>query len=235
MRVLPISTEVPKDFVALVDSDFSQIQDLLKPGRRMQAQARAKIRGMLALEAHVEPDTKVSDADVNRVVAGIRAGRSRRQVFPKLDLVWTNVDGDGPMFTVRFTKDPEAPGVRLVHGSDPSDIEPAAVREIDLQNKFHWSGADLAKKLGITEPRLVALRRHLGIDDDPSCRHVFVFGSTRIPRYSDNAMTKMRNAIVSMDMDTIWAAHNPGGRARRRPCTQPGCVASAKTLQSAGY
>lgn len=174
---------------------------------------------MLALEAHVEPGTKVSDADVNCVVAGIRAGRSRRQVFPKLDLVWTNVDGDGPMFTVRFTKDPEAPGVRLVHGSDPSDIEPAAVREIDLQNKFHWSGADLAKKLGITEPRLVALRRHLGIDDDPSCRHVFVFGSTRIPRYSD----KRHDEDAQRDREHGHGhghGHDLGRSQSRRTCTE---------------
>ncbi len=74
-RVLPISTETPRDFLALVDSEFASIKKLLQPGRRARDEARAKIRTLLALEAHVEEDRKVSDSDVNRVERGIKAGR----------------------------------------------------------------------------------------------------------------------------------------------------------------
>jgi hypothetical protein len=52
---------------------------------RCPSAARAKIRTLLALDAHVADDTKVSDSDVNRVEQGIKAGKSRQQVLPKLN------------------------------------------------------------------------------------------------------------------------------------------------------
>ena len=39
---------------------------------------------MLAMEAHTEVDVDVSERDVNRVEAGIRGGKSKLEVFPKL-------------------------------------------------------------------------------------------------------------------------------------------------------
>lgn len=84
-RVMPVSTEAPQDILALVDSEYANIAELLKPGRRARGEARAKIRTLLAIEAHVDEDTKVSDSDVNRVEKGIKTGKTRQQVFPKLN------------------------------------------------------------------------------------------------------------------------------------------------------
>jgi hypothetical protein len=221
LRVLPISVEPPQDFIQLIDRDFSQIRELLKPGRRAGSAARAKIRGLLALEAHVETDTRVSDADVNRVEAGIKAGKTRAQVFPKLESVGADVAGDGLTVAVRFSKTSGMP-VRLLREGDGTE-EAAAIREVDLQKKFHWSTPDLAAKLELTGPRFTALRRHLGIDGDPTCRHTFTFGSQKHPRYSDNALTKLREAMLELDMDAVWAAHRPlPGDRSASPCTQPG-------------
>jgi hypothetical protein len=94
-----------------------------------------------------------------------------------------------------------------------------------LQKKYHWSPAALAAALGLTGPRAVALRRHLGIEYDDSCRHDFQFGSTRHRQYSDNALTKMREAIGDLDMNAIWKAHNPSSKSRP-PCTVQGCKAA---------
>lgn len=68
--------------------------------------------------------------------------------------------------------------------------------------------------MGISRPRATAVREHLGFDDDPNCLHVFEFGSERHPRYSDNALTRMRQAIANEDMDAIWQAHGPGRRSK---------------------
>ena len=76
--------------------------------------------------------------------------------------------------TVHFTKKDGAPVRYAADDSTPA----AAIREIDLQNKYHRSPTELASALGLSGPRAVALRRHLGIDDDESCRHDFQFGST---------------------------------------------------------
>ena len=71
-RVLPISAEAPKDIQLLIDEEYSQVADLLKPQRRRGPEAAAKIRSLLALEAHTADEVFVSQRDVERVTRGIR-------------------------------------------------------------------------------------------------------------------------------------------------------------------
>ena len=225
-RVLPVSTEPPQDILALVDSEYANIATLFQPGRRARGEARAKIRALLALEAHVADGTKVSDSDVNRVEKGIKAGKTRPQVFPKLNPLTAEISGEGLTVKVKIVKQADALPVQLVRDGGRSEVlDAAAVREVDLQKKFHWSPFDLADKVSISRPRATALREHLGIDKDPDCLHTFEFGSQKHPRYSDNALTRMREAIANQDMDAIWRSHGPGRRSKPRPrCSQPDCA-----------
>jgi len=220
-RVLPVSADPPRDLALLLDDEYQQIRELLRPGRRARHDARARIRTLLAMEAHVEPDTRVSSNDVDRVEKGIRGGDPRDIVFPRLSDLATVVDGEGLTVTVHFTKKEGAPVHYVADDSTPA----AAIRQIDLQNKYHRSPAELALAVGLSSSRAFALRRHLGIDNDESCRHDFQFGSQRHPRYSDNALTKMREAARELDMDAIWEAHRPGGK-ECPPCSIQGCRAS---------
>lgn len=57
-RVLPVGVEPPQDFQTLVDREYARIRELLKPGRRARTQARGRLRALLAMEAHVHPDTR---------------------------------------------------------------------------------------------------------------------------------------------------------------------------------
>ena len=68
--------------------------------------------------------------------------------------------------------------VHFVPADDPA--ESAAVREVDLQRKFHGTATELAKKLNLTNPKATALRRHLGVDNDPDCVHEFHFGGLKV-------------------------------------------------------
>lgn len=233
-RVLPISTEAPQDLLSLVDSEFANIAKLLKPGRRARGDAHAKIRTLLALEAHVAEDTKVSDSDVNRVEKGIKAGKTREQVFPKLSPLAADISGEGLTVKVRIVTTADALPMRLVKAGEGDEfVDAAAVREVDLQKKYHRSAFDLADQLGISRPRATALRDHLGIDGDLNCLHVFVFGSQKHPRYSDNAFRRMRDALAHQDMDAIWKSHNPNKHSKPRPaCSQTGC-AKAKAQKAA--
>ena len=135
LRVLPIGSEPPQDFQTLVDREYDNVAALLKPHRRARSEAEARLRALLAMEAHVEPDTRVSLTDVRRVVSGVRAGKTRGQVFPRLSQVAAAVAGEGLTVEVRFVKKDGLP-VRLVKAEEPVDA--AAVRVIDLQRKYHW-------------------------------------------------------------------------------------------------
>jgi hypothetical protein len=204
-RVLPISTEPPADIQTLIDREYSQIGKLLAPGSRKRADAQARIRTLLAMEAHLAEGVLVSKKDVDRVKNAIKAGKDRSEVFPRLDGLGTQVDGEGITVVVRFTKKMGAP-VTFVPPDDPSA---AGVRQVDLQRTFHLTARALAKRLGLSEPRAFALRRALNIDDDPKCRHDFTFGKSTYPSYSDKALNSMKTALTELDMDQIWKDFRP--------------------------
>lgn len=211
-RALPITTKPLQDFDVLVDRQYSQIKDLLAKGKRRTPEARALIRGLLAMEGHIAEDARVSERDVDRVMKGVRAGKPVEDVFPRLRALDVATTGDGPNVMVRFIKKGGAP-VTFVAADDPADA--AAVRELDLQRKYHLSATELAEKVGLTPNRATALRRHLAIDGDPACRHEFVFGAAKHVAFSDNAYRKMQDAIEGgVDLDEVWAKHGWGGRRR---------------------
>lgn len=209
LRVLPISAEPPRDIQLLIDEEFRQIKQLLAPGKRQRPDARARIRSLLAMEAHVSEGVIVSRRDVDRVERAIKKNGKRKQVFPKLSTLATEVAGEGVMVTVRFSKAEGMP-VRMVRGDE--DVAAGAIREVDLQRKYHWTKPQLCEKLGLTQPRCLALRRHLGIEDDQSCRHDFEFGSIVHRQYSDNAYQRMKQALdAGLAMDEVWRLWRPGG------------------------
>ena len=147
-------------------------------------------------------------------------------MFPKPSPLSAEISGEGLTVKVKIVKQADALPVRLVRDGDGGEaVDAAAVREVDLQKKFHWSPFELADKLRISRPRATALREHLGIDKDLDCRHVFEFGSQKHPRFSDNALTRMRDALAIQDLDAIWNSHGPDHRLKPRPaCSQPDCA-----------
>ncbi len=206
-RVLPVSTRPPGDFDFLIDREYRLIGELLRPGNRKRDEARARIRALLAMEGLAVEEVQISEKDINRIEKAARAGSELSDVFPRLNTIASAIDGDGPTINVRFSKREGAP-VRFVAGDDPQGV--AAVREVDLQKKFHLGAADLAKALGISGPRAVALRRHLEIDGDAACRRTFEFGKAKHDRFSDNARNKMKVALDDgVDMDWVWENFRP--------------------------
>jgi hypothetical protein len=229
LRVLPISVDPPQDLHLLVDREYSQIKRLLSPGRRASHEAYARIRTLLALEAHVDPDTKVSTKDVQRIANGVKRGVAWDNAFPRLRQVSTQVAGQGVSVTVRFSKTEGMP-VQYVK-DDTGEGSAAAIREVDLQKRFHLRVADLAKVMKLTPPRCKALRDHVGIDKDNTCRHVFEFDSQRHPRYSDKAVIMLKEAVSKVDMDRIWLAHRPASKRTKVPaCDQQDCLGSKTTV-----
>lgn len=222
-RVLPLSVDPPRDVVLVLDEEFSQVQSLLQPGRRAGHEARARIRTLLAMEAHVEPESRVSEKDVNRVERQVREGGSRKNVFPRLEEIATSVEGEGLQVKVHFTKRQGAP-VRYI--SD-ENIAAAGIREVDLLNKYHRPPKELAESLNISATRSTALRRHLGLDVDGAYSHEFRLGSVKQRRYSDNAFKEMKEVLAREDLESIYRAHAPHlGPSSYASCGAPSCRAS---------
>ena len=162
VRVLPISAEPPQDIQFLVDREYERVAELLKPNRRGRGEAQARIRALLAMESHVDPDASdVREADVRRVVRGIKAGKSREQVFPKLTSVASDISGGGLTVTVKLVK---SGGLPITYTHDDSTGEPSAIRLVDLEKKFYMSATGLADRAQIPRSKAHTVRRHLGLD-----------------------------------------------------------------------
>ena len=138
----------------------------------------------------------ISEADIDRVEKAVRGGKARSDVFPRLGSLDTQISGSGATVSVRFTKKAgEGAPVRFIAADDPT--EAAAVREVDLQKRFHLSATQLAKAIKLTPRKSHALRQKLHIDADPQCMHTFTFGKSKHPMFSDNALARMREALAA--------------------------------------
>ncbi|WP_197061910.1 hypothetical protein, partial [Sinomonas humi] len=184
-------------------------------------------RSLLATEALADPDAaEISEADVRRVARGIREGKERQQVFPKLTGFSSDVQGAGLTVEVRLVK---TGGLPVTYTADPN-ADAAAIRTVDLEKKFYMGPNDLADRAGVPRSRAVALRRHLGLEaNDDHYSHRFVFGGTSLMRYSDNALRAMKDSAKRVDLERVWVAHRTIPSNKRNQivppsCDQPGCV-----------
>ncbi len=229
-RVLPVSTKPPGEFDFLLDREFNLVVELLKPGNRKRDEARARIRALLAMEELAVEEVEISEKDINRIEKAVKAGSEFGDVFPRLNTIASTIEGDGTAITVRFTKKEGAP-IRFVAGDDPEGA--AAVREVDLQKKFWMGASELAKALNLD--RAVALRRHLKIDENPTCRHTFEFGKAKHDRFSDNAEQdessagRRRRHEIDLEPAQAWPT-----RPREGPAgAASGCMIAAVSARPA--
>lgn len=223
-RVLPISAEPPQDVQLLVDREYERVAQLLGPNKRGRGEAQARIRTLLAMEAHNDADAgEIRQADVRRVEKAVRQGSTREQTFPKLATVASDISGEGLTVQVKLVK---SGGLPMTYVSDGTSGNAAGIRLVDLEKKFYMGAFDLADRAGITRNKAAALRRHLGLDaNDDVHSHRFVHGSQKLMRYSDNALRKMKAALEEYDLEQIWSAHRTARKGHVTPsCTQPGCA-----------
>lgn len=210
-RVLPVSTMPEANFDVLVDRECTLITELLAPGRRARDEARGRIRALLAMEGHVASNVEVSERDINRIEKALKGGRDWREIFPRLTAIVTQIVGTAVDIRVHFTKQQGIP-VQRIGGDDPAAA--AAVREVDLQRKFRYRRSELAAQLRLNANQAKALRDLLGIEADPAFCHVFVFGSQRHPCFSDQALIRMREALLDPEINARMDAVRLARRRR---------------------
>ena len=215
-RVLPVSTRPPKDLRLLVDSEFSQIDDLLKAGTRKGRQAAARLRSVLALTAGIkETDGRVSEGEIHKALTRRRRGHDWSVIMPELAHLRLDAEGEGIPISLRIKR--HAPfGVRVAQPDEPV-VGTLLKQDVNIWDKFNLGRDDLADKLGLTGPRTSALIHELGILDDPDCFHELRRKSQRMKGYSKKALDRLREALNSgIDMDEVWQKHRHRFGAGRR-------------------
>jgi hypothetical protein len=90
------------------------------------------------------------------------------------------------------------------------------IREVDMLQRYPMGLELLARNLGLTEPKTLALVRYLDLQSDEACYHELHPGTFTNKRYSPEAIRRLREALESVDMNVVWQQHGQ----RRRLTTQ---------------
>jgi len=193
-RVLPISTHPPADINLFFDEEFSQIQELVAPGKRKKAEAIAKLRPLIVLENNIAgKEMLTTDYEIGKVVKELRTDKSWRDLFPGIASLQLDSAGTGLTYSLRLTKSEGLPVRSLKEGEDCSQA--VAYKEVNLLDRYSLGVWDVADKMGTTRPKTLALVEHLKIKSNEEFFKEFSIGKTQHKRYSPKVLEFLREKI----------------------------------------
>lgn len=213
-RVLPITTSPPQDFAAVIQAEFDDIKNLVKPKSRQRLQARSKLRPLAIIEAslHGGP-AQPGEAQLNKLVREVTAGKDWTELSPGVASLQLETSGTGLTVSLRITKSQGEPVHLVKEGSSGATI--VSVKRIDQTSYYSLFAKDLASKLKISEPRLFAVIKVLKIKDIKEFYKEFKFGRAIHKRYSPKALDYLHRKIPELDLDKVWQDHRPRRHSRQ--------------------
>jgi hypothetical protein len=215
-RVLPVSTRPPKDLKLLIDSELSQVDQLLQAGSRRGIQAAARLRPILALATASRDDAeRVTEGELRKAINRRRRGADWEIILPEIAQLKLDTQGDGIPIFLRIKKDADL-AVRIAKDGEPV-VGTVIKQDVDIWNKYNLGRDDLAKKLGLTGPKTSALIIELKIQDDQDCFKVLSRKSSTFKGYSKVALDRLQSAINDgVDIEGIWEKQRHHFRAKKR-------------------
>lgn len=206
-RVLPVSTDPPRDLDLLLDSEFAFIQTLIDPRTRRLSQAKARLRPIAILEAaaHGE-DMQPTEGSLRRAIQRLRAGDDWRVLYRGVAALQLDTSGSGLTYSLRLTKKEGLP-VRLEAEGENKGV-PVAVRRVNELDFYQFGFTDLAGRLSglVTRGRLTAVIRHLGLKDAQEFYKEIRIGKSSFGRYSQAALKSLQEELPGLDVEAIWQA-----------------------------
>lgn len=118
-ETLSLLTQAP----LLLDDEFALIRELVAPGSRRSADAKAHLRTIAILDiATTGSDEPPTDEALDQHLVELRAGRDWRDVFPGVAGLELSTTGSGLNFSIRISKREGMP-VRVVDADSPDQRE----------------------------------------------------------------------------------------------------------------
>ena len=202
-RVLPISTIPPTDISAVFEDDMTEIQRLLKPGKRQRVEAMAKLRALAIVDRAMHgEDLQPTDSLLEKCGKAIANGQEWQDAFPGAATIQLTTTGTGPSLDLRISKRDGIP-IRLV-SEGTTDVAVVAVQKVDSLGFYNLGRDQVAKNLGLTGPKTSALVWYLNIKNDDDCFRRVTIGKTSFDRYSRKAIGRIQDELPSLDLGDVW-------------------------------
>jgi hypothetical protein len=202
-RVLPVSVIPPRDVNVLMDDEFSQLKKLLKKSATEPTLSEPRLRSMATIDRALNlQEIQVTETELAALAECVQASDDWRNVFKGIANVQLSTDGTGVAMAIHITKKDGIPVHLAQDGETPQAT--IAVRKVNDTDFYCYSSTAMAKKIGVTGPKTVALIRYLKLQDDPNCFREIKIGKSRFKMYSSNALTKLRETLPDVDLDAVW-------------------------------
>ena len=202
-RVLPVSTEPPRDLHTMVEANFEEIKKLLKPNSRRQIEAKSKLKSLAIVEASLEGiRSQPGEFELRKMVREIKEGKSWQDIFPGVASLQLDTTGTGINVDIRITKR-EGEAVHLVPEGTPGATV-LAVKRVNELDYYSLGAKRLAEKAGLTLPKLLALVWHIKLQKSDEYFKIVKIDSSVHKRYSKKAYEAIMAALEHIDMETVW-------------------------------
>jgi len=211
-RVLPISTELPREFTLMMDKEFTNISELLAPNKRRRIECKARLRPLAIIENAIKGgEGQPSERELNRLVKNIKNGQAWDSLFPGVASLKLEVEESGLGYHFRISK--EGPPLRIAReGEEPEAT--VVVKRVNELGYYNLPVTKLAQHLGITTPKTGALIRHLKIQQNLEYFKEIKIQSVCHRLYSQKALHYLREEIPKVNMDEVWKIHKPQRKSR---------------------
>lgn len=216
-RVVPVSALPPTDASAVIAREMQDIAAMLKPGLRRAADARARIRPLLALDGSVTGrEDSPTEQELDRAVAAFRTGKDWADVFPGLASLEISPSlSGGQEVTLRIAKSGEGPPVRLARPGEEAGA--LLYRKSNPFDEYGISLSSFGSRLGISQYQGHAVIWHLKLKDDSTCYFVRRTdnGNIRFQGLSAKALEVARTAIEKKSFNLPKVVRDYGSRHGR--------------------
>jgi hypothetical protein len=205
-RVLPLSTSPPTDLATLFDNETSDVRKLLAPGSRRRTEVDARLRSLAIVEHSLRgKKTQPSAGELRRIASELSVGKTPwNEIFPGVATITLTTSGYGPSIDLRISK--TGVPVQLVPEGTPGAAV-VAVKRVEELGFYNLGRDQLAEKVGLTGPKTTAMIRFLKLKSDSDSYKEITIGKSKFDRYSQKAISTIKEALTQHDISEIWKTH----------------------------
>lgn len=88
-------------------------------------------------------------------------------------------------------------------------VSVVGTRRVNELGYYTLGLTELSQKVGLTMPKCLAVIKRLGLQSSDEYYKEIVIGKSRHKRYSSKAITRIKEALPTLDMGLVWAKHGP--------------------------
>lgn len=202
-RVLPVSTIAPADLQTLFQKETEEIRKLLRPGTRRKTEAYARLRPLAILDATIRGEKlQPSTGELRSKARELSGGRPWEGVFSGAASITLAKNGAGHAVSLRITKKEGIPVQLVPEGTPGASV--VAVKRVNELGFYNMGRDQLAEHLHLSGSKTTAAIWHFDIQKDPECFLEVKIGKTVFKRYSQRAIDKIQESLVTTPIEQVW-------------------------------